>query len=109
MPGIVTVFRRFNLWIVGGYGIHSSVFPSAHVSSAFSAGFALLLFLPERKLFGWGMMIYAVSVAIATVYGRYHYAVDAIAGLAVSLIATGLVITVTSFPARRRLRVRGLP
>jgi len=109
LPGIVTVLRRFNLWIVGGYGIHSSVFPSAHVSSAFSAGFALLLFLPERKLFGWGMMIYAVSVAIATVYGRYHYAVDAIAGLAVSLIATGLVITVTSFPARRRLRVRGLP
>jgi len=109
LPSVVTVFRRFNLWIVGGYGIHSSVFPSAHVSSAFSAGFALLLFLPERKLFGWGMMIYAVSVAIATFYGRYHYAVDAIAGLAVSLIAAGLVLTVTSFPARRRLRVRGLP
>jgi membrane-associated phospholipid phosphatase len=102
LPGAVTVLRRFNLWIVGGYGIHSSVFPSAHVSSAFSAGFALLLFLPERKWFGWGMVIYAASVAIATVYGRYHYAVDAIAGLAVSLIAT-------SFLARRRLRFRGLP
>jgi membrane-associated phospholipid phosphatase len=104
LPGIVTVFRRFNLWIVGGYGIHSSVFPSAHVSSASSAGFALLLYLPERKRYGWGMVIYAASVAIATVYGRYHYAVDAIAGLAVSLIAVGL----TTFP-RRRLRFRGLP
>jgi membrane-associated phospholipid phosphatase len=104
LPGIVTVFRRFNLWIVGGYGIHSSVFPSAHVSSAFSAGFALLLYLPERKRYGWGMAIYAASVAIATVYGRYHYAVDAIAGLAVSVIAFGL----TSFPARR-LPLRGLP
>jgi membrane-associated phospholipid phosphatase len=102
LPAIVTVPRRFSLWIVGGYGIHSSVFPSAHVSSAFSAGFALLLFLPERKWFGWGMVIYAANVAIATVYGRYHYAVDAIAGLAVSLVAT-------SFLARRRLRVRGLP
>jgi len=102
LPGIVTVFRRFNLWIVGGYGIHSSVFPSAHVSSAFSAGFALLLYLPERKRYGWGMTIYAASVAIATVYGRYHYAVDAIAGLAVSLVAT-------SFLARRRPRSRGLP
>jgi membrane-associated phospholipid phosphatase len=108
LPGTVTALRRFNLWIVGGYGIHSSVFPSAHVSSAFSAGFALLLFLPERKLFGWGMMIYAVSVAIATVYGRYHYAVDAITGLAVSLIATGLV-AFTSFLSRRRLLLRGLP
>ena len=109
LPGIVTGLRRFNLWIVGGYGIHSSVFPSAHVSSAFSAGFALLLFLPERKRFGWGMVIYAASVAIATVYGRYHYSVDAIAGLAVSLIAAGLVLTATSFPSRRRLRARGLP
>lgn len=90
LPGISTVLRRFNLWIVGGYGIHSSVFPSAHVSSAFSAGFALLLYLPERKWFGWGMTLYAASVATATVYGRYHYAVDALAGLAVSLIAAGL-------------------
>jgi membrane-associated phospholipid phosphatase len=106
LPGVVTLLRQFNLWIVNGYGIHSSVFPSAHVSSAFSAGFALLLFLPERKLVGWGMVIYAASVAIATVYGRYHYAVDAIAGLAVSLLAAGVV---TSFRARRRLRVRGLP
>lgn len=108
LPGVVTVLRRFNLWIVGGYGIHSSVFPSAHVSSAFSAGFALLLFLPERRWFGWGMMIYATSVAIATIYGRYHYAVDATAGLAVSLIAAGLVMA-TSFPSRRRLLLRGLP
>jgi membrane-associated phospholipid phosphatase len=107
LPGIVAVFRRFNLWLLGGYGIHSSVFPSAHVSSAFSAGFALLLYLPERKRYGWGMVIYAASVAIATVYGRYHYAVDAIAGLAASLIAGALVLT--SFPARRRLRSRGLP
>src|SRR5260370_3139623 len=102
---MVTVVRRFNLWIVGGVGIHSSVFPSAHVSSAFSAGFALLLFLPERKRFGWGMLIYAASVAITTVYGRYHYAVDAIAGLPVSLLAAGLV-RVTLFPSRPRLRLR---
>ncbi len=106
LPGVVTVLRRFNLWIVGGYGIHSSVFPSAHVSSAFSAGFALLLYMPERKRFGWGLVIYAASVAIATVYGRYHYALDAIAGLAVRLIAAGLAATIS--PARR-LRPRGLP
>ncbi len=33
------------------------------------------------------MLIYAISVAIATVYGRYHYAVDAVAGFGVSLVA----------------------
>jgi len=85
LPCVVTPFRELNLWLLRGYGIHSSVFPSAHVSSAFAAAWALMLFLPERRWIGWGMLFYAVSVAIATVYGRYHYAVDAVAGFGVSL------------------------
>jgi membrane-associated phospholipid phosphatase len=92
LPNVMTALRRFNLWIVNGYGIHSSVFPSAHVSSAFSAGWALLLYLPERKRYGWGMLIYAVSVSVAAVYGRYHYAVDVLAGFGVSLVAAGIVL-----------------
>jgi membrane-associated phospholipid phosphatase len=106
MPNIVTPLRQFNLWIVSGYGIHSSVFPSAHVSSAFSAGWALLWLVPHRKGFGWGMLAYAGSVAVATVYGRYHYAVDALAGFGVSAIAA---LTILLFALRRPLRARGLP
>ena len=102
MPNITTAVRQLNMWLTGNYGIHSSVFPSAHVSSAFSAAWALFAFLPERRRFGWGMLIYAVSVAIATVYGRYHYAADAVAGMALSLVP-GLTILLA-----RRLRVRGL-
>ena len=92
LPNIMTALRRFNLWIVNGYGIHSSVFPRAHVSSAFSAGWALLLHLPERKRYGRAMLIYAASVAIAAVYGRYHYAVDVVAGVGVSLVALGIIL-----------------
>ena len=92
LPNVLTALRRFNLWIVNGYGIHSSVFPSAHVSSAFSAGWALLLYLPERKQYGRAMLIYAASVAIAAVYGRYHYAVDVVAGAGVSLVALGIIL-----------------
>ena len=87
MPNLVTAVRRFNLWIVNGYGIHSSVFPSAHVSSAFSAAWALLLLLPRKKSFGMGMLIYAVSVSVATVYGRYHYLADVLAGFWISVVA----------------------
>ena len=105
MPNISTPVRDFNLWIVNGYGIHSSVFPSAHVSSVFSAAWALLLYMPERKRFGRGMLIYAISVSIATVYGRYHYAADAVAGFVVSLVAAGLMILV----APRPLHPRDLP
>lgn len=91
VPAVMTALRTFNLWIVNGYGIHSSVFPSAHVSSAFSAGWALVRYLPEQKRYGRGMLIYAASVSIATVYGRYHYAVDVVAGFGVSLVAVSII------------------
>lgn len=102
MPNIMTPIRQLNLWLVSDFGIHSSVFPSAHVSSAFSAAWALFAFLPERKRYGWGMLIYSVSVAVATVYGRYHYAADTVAGMAVSLVP-GFTILLA-----RPLRLRGL-
>jgi membrane-associated phospholipid phosphatase len=90
MPNYVTIIRQFNLRLVGDYGIHSSVFPSAHVSSAFAAAWGLLRFLPERRSAGLAMLIYGILVAFATIYGRYHYAVDAVAGVAVSVIALAL-------------------
>ena len=102
MPNVDTLLRHLNLWLVGDFGIHSSVFPSAHVSSAFSAAWAFFAFLPERKGFGWGMLLYAASVAVATVYGRYHYAADVSAGIAISLIPAAMILL------SRRLRVRGL-
>jgi membrane-associated phospholipid phosphatase len=85
LPAANTVVRTLNLFLVGDYGIHSSVFPSAHVSSAFSGAWAMLMYLPERRKLGWALLAYAVLVSIATVYGRYHYAVDALAGLGVSI------------------------
>jgi membrane-associated phospholipid phosphatase len=87
LPHIVTIFRRFNLAILGEYGIHSSVFPSAHVSSAFASAWGLLITLPDRKRYGWILAAYALSVAIATIYGRYHFATDALAGFAISFLA----------------------
>ncbi len=94
MPQVTTALRRLNLAIVGGVGIHSSVFPSAHVSSAFSGAWGLLVFLRERRRVGWAMLIYAVSVSVATVYGRYHFAVDALAGFAVSIPALLVAVVI---------------
>jgi membrane-associated phospholipid phosphatase len=87
LPHIVTIFRRFNLAILGQYGIHSSVFPSAHVSAAFSCAWGLLIAMPDRRRYGWIVAAYAFLVAVATVYGRYHYATDALAGFAISFLA----------------------
>jgi len=89
-PTITTWARTLNLWLLRGATIHSGVFPSAHVSSAFSAAWALYLIFPKRAWLGRSMLCYAISVSIATVYGRYHYAADVLAGFAVSLVALGV-------------------
>ena len=89
-PAITTVVRRFNLWILGGYGIHTSVFPSAHVSGAVAAGFALKCVLGARPWLYRGVFVYTALVATATVYGRYHYAVDVMAGAMVGVAAAVL-------------------
>jgi membrane-associated phospholipid phosphatase len=91
LPHFVTLLRRFNLWIALHYDIHSSVFPSAHVSSAVSAAWGLLETIPKRRWIGWSMAVYGLIVALATVYGRYHYAVDAVVGIAISFLGLAAV------------------
>jgi len=90
MPTFQTPIRVFSLWIVGNYGIHTSVFPSAHVSGAVAAALGMAHLVPRRRLLVSAYFAYAALVAIATIYGRYHYAVDAIAGTAVGCIALPL-------------------
>src|SRR5260221_12244076 len=79
LPHVTTWLRQANLSMVNEFGIHSAVFPSAHVSSAFGAAFGMLLAVPDRPRIGWSLLIYAVLVSLATVYGRYHYLVDVLA------------------------------
>ncbi len=87
LPAYHTVFRRFNLWMLGNYGIHTSVFPSAHVAGAFAAAFGTIRVLPEHRWVSRFLLAMASLIAIATVYGRYHYLPDAVAGLLVALVA----------------------
>lgn len=89
-PSMQTIFRRFNWFLLGGYGIHTSVFPSAHVSGAFAAAFGVRRALPEKPRVWHSLLAIAVLIATATVYGRYHYVVDAVAGFAVSVVALAL-------------------
>jgi membrane-associated phospholipid phosphatase len=101
MPSIDTVFRQFNLWLVENYGIHTSVFPSAHVSGVFAAAFAVSYVTQRRRLFS-AYLIYAILVALATVYGRYHYAVDAVGGFVIGSLAWPLGAWLLSRAERRR-------
>jgi membrane-associated phospholipid phosphatase len=90
LPSIGTAPRRLNLWLLDRYDIRTSVFPSGHVAAAFSAAFGMLLAFPEKKRIGAMLLVLATVIAVATVYGRYHFAVDGLAGLSVSLAAAGI-------------------
>jgi PAP2 superfamily len=79
-----SLFRHVNLYVVGNAGIHTSVFPSAHVSGVVAAAFAMWKLLPNQ---GYGFVVYASLVTVATFYGRYHYVVDAVAGVGVAVVA----------------------
>lgn len=86
LPSYDTVFRRFNLWMLGNYGIHTSVFPNAHVAGGLSTAFGLRLAIPESKRIYRTFFVGAVLIAVATVYGRYHYLADAVCGAVIACL-----------------------
>lgn len=100
LPQTHTVLRRLNIWILDRYDINTSVFPSGHVTAAFSAAFGMLLAFPERKRFGGALLILATVIALTTVYGRYHYLADGVAGFLIS-VAAGCISAAVFSPAWR--------
>ena len=87
LPGVVTIFGKWNLWILDRLDISTSVFPSGHVAVAFSAAFGLMRALPERRLIWAVAFALAVCVWAATIYSRYHYSADGAASLLICIVA----------------------
>ena len=75
-------FRRFNVRMLGTASIHVNTFPSGHAAEALAA--ALLVLDAPPLAIGW-MFFSALAVSAGTVFGRYHYALDALAGWGVAL------------------------
>lgn len=91
LPEIVTVFRRFNVWVLSRGDIHSSIFPSGHVAVGFAAAFAMRLAVPARWMPTCVLFGLALLVWVGTVYGRYHYAADGLASLVVTSAAASAI------------------
>jgi membrane-associated phospholipid phosphatase len=102
LPNVETVFRRMNVWILNHWDIQSSVFPGGHVAAALSAAFAMRLAAPQRRPLAGALLALAVLVWINTVYGRYHYAADGLASLAVSMPAIGILLAYKTRTAKTR-------
>jgi membrane-associated phospholipid phosphatase len=83
-PAVQPLFRKMNFWVLGQYGIVTSVFPSGHVAAVTAVSLSVRLHWPRVGiLFG----IAALSIACATIVGRYHYAADAVAGALIGIAA----------------------
>jgi membrane-associated phospholipid phosphatase len=63
--------------------VHGAAFPSAHVAGSMVA---LLAAYRYRRWLFWVCLPFFASMCIATVYGRYHYVADVLAGIAVGAI-----------------------
>jgi membrane-associated phospholipid phosphatase len=70
-------FRAFNLRWLGNASIQVNTFPSGHAAEALAA--ALLVSNLQAGIFIW-MLFNAAAVSAGAVFGRYHYAIDALAG-----------------------------
>lgn len=83
-PTVSPLFRGVNFWILGQYGIQTSVFPSGHVAAVTAVALAVRA---HWRRAGTVFIITGVSIAVATVVGRYHYAADALAGALIGTTA----------------------
>jgi membrane-associated phospholipid phosphatase len=67
--------------------VHGGAFPSAHVAGSMVA--ILAAYRYRRWLF-WVCLPFFAGMCVATVYGRYHYVADVLAGIAVGAIGIAL-------------------
>jgi membrane-associated phospholipid phosphatase len=63
--------------------VHGAAFPSAHVAGSMVA---LLDAHRYRRWLFWVSLPFFASMCVATIYGRYHYVADVLAGIAVGAI-----------------------
>jgi membrane-associated phospholipid phosphatase len=87
-------------------GARGGAFPSAHVSGAVVV--SLVAWRHQRRL-AYLLIPIAVSVMIATVYGRFHYVLDSLAGAALAIAVVGAYRYLSGrVPARQVVRVPSL-
>ena len=72
------------IYLIERFGrVHGAAFPSAHVAGSMVA---ILASWRYRRWLFWICLPFFASMCVATVYGRYHYVADVLAGLAVGAI-----------------------
>jgi membrane-associated phospholipid phosphatase len=87
MPNYGGMWHSINVWLLDHGDISTGVFPSGHVAVAFASAFGLLRARCRRPWVCGAVFVAAAMVFLATIYCRYHYAVDGLASIGVTLTA----------------------
>lgn len=80
--------RAFNVSLLGRLSIGVNTVPSGHAAEALAA--ALLVSDAPAQISVW-MWLAAAAISAGAVFGRYHYAVDAVAGWIVAMVVWSAV------------------
>lgn len=72
-----------------------AAFPSSHVGVAFAQAALMVRYLPRTAPL---LFVAATALALGAIYGGFHYATDAVAGLVLGLVGTAVAL-----PLSRRL------
>ena len=78
--------RSLVLQLLQAGSSRGTAFPSSHVAASVVAA---LCALRHQRRVGYVTAAFATGLTLSTVYGGFHYGVDALAGLAVGLVASG--------------------
>lgn len=97
-PLVEVLPARFMYGVLGLGSAYGTAFPSSHVAASWVA---VLASWKHRRALALALAPLALGLALGTVYGQFHYAVDALAGAAL-----GLGLFALSEPLRRRLEGR---
>lgn len=94
---------------VNGAGAHKDIFPSLHTAGPFTC---FLFALRYRKLHPYKYLwlptgFFAANIIIATMFLRWHYIIDVVAGIALSAVMSYIAFRLSHWESNRRER-RGL-
>lgn len=82
------LMRRLNEAIANRASINANTVPSGHAAGSLATALAVGATMPMA---GAVFMVLAISIAVATVLGRYHYAIDTVLGVIVAAAVWALV------------------
>jgi len=83
-----SAIRRLNAAILDRGSIQANTVPSGHAAGAVATALAVTDAVPSA---GIVFLVLAAGIVAATVLGRYHYFVDSLLGIAVAVMAWGLL------------------